>query len=296
MTDTQDVAQHPFSKADKEKRCQEVANLGATGVGICTPYNVPGPDAMSQTAEWIQAAIKSNLKIWLRPSWADDEGWYGVPKQITNDRIADTVTWIKAFNAKYPGLLRKVQYFTPKPEPQNMGVSGMNGATPFRFSSVAVFNKWLRDMQLACQQALASIGLSNIIVGHWGFDGFVVCGFNNPDWSGKSFLEPATVQALDNLLVVDHYPPTGTTLADFIKVFKQTWPGVKLGVGEYGTMQPTDKVLQLINFITDLNDPVFSGFFSYWNLDGGQDVALLNPDRTVNATGKLLRIYFQRSS
>lgn len=281
MTDSQDIAGKPLSLAEKEKRCQQIADYKGNGVAVSAPYNVPSnfPDPDVQTHEWIMAAAKFGLKVQLRKSWADDEGWYGVPKQTANDRITDTANWIKAYHTKYPGDFAHVQIFTPKPEPQNMGIGGVNGYTPFRFPDKTAFNKWLRDITAACKIAFSLIGITNITVGHFGFDGFIVCGFNNPDWQGKSFLEPATVTALGNLIVFDHYPPDGTNMAQFITVFKKAWPGVKYGLGEYGTTGSGDKVAKLKEVLdTVKDDPMFSGFINYWNLDGGPDVSLVaNP-------------------
>lgn len=293
MPMTQDKAASPLSMVEKEKRCQAIKDLGATGVAISCSYDVPAgfPDAMNQVHEWIQAAKKFNLSVWNRSSWCSDEGWNGVPKQTSNDRINDTVNWIKSYNIKYPGDFANVKFFTPKPEPQNMGIMGVNTGSNARFASKAAFNKWLRDMLSFTTTAFNSIG-SSPKIGYWGFDGFITCGFGNPDHQGTSVLEASTVTGLGNLLIVDHYPPQGTTMAQFLQVFKQTWPGVKMGVGEYGTTNSSDKPGQLKGVLDNLNaDPIFSGFFNYWNLDGGPDVALLT-NGAPNAIGDMLKSYY----
>lgn len=295
MPDSQDLAGRPLSIDEKEKRCQQIASFNGKGIAVSSPYNVPAnyPDADNQTHEWILAAGKFGLWVQLRKSWADDEGWYGIPKQTSNDRITDTANWIKDYNHKYPTDFLHVKIFTPKPEPQNMGISGVNNKTPFRFPDKAAFNKWLRDIVAASKTAFNSIGITNITVGHFGFDGFVVCGFGNPDWQGKTFLEPATVKALGDLIIVDHYPPDGTTFAQFLNLFKSTWPGVKIGIGEYGTTGSGDKTAKLKEVLDSLvNDPIFGGFFNYWNLDGGPDVSLMaNP-----AVAETLKSYYSGSA
>lgn len=288
MTDSQDVAQSPLSSAEKDRRCNAIKGLGAIGVAVSTPYNVPSgyPDAMNQTHEWIVSAAKYGLKVWLRQSWADDEGWYGVPKQITNDRITDTANWIKAYNAKYPSDLNNVTHFTAKPEPQNMGINGVNSSSNYRFASPAVFNKWLRDMMYACKTAFTGIGFAGVDFTKWGFDGFITCGYDNPDWQGKSFLESATVTAMGNEIAVDHYP-AAKPYSDFVAVFKQTWPNIKYSVSEYGG--DAAELKTVLDTVKD--DPMFAGFFNYWNLDGGADVALLT-NGVPNQTGTTLQSYY----
>lgn len=295
MTDSQDKAQNPLSLAGKEMRLSAIKDMEATGVAVSTPYNVPvgAPDPLNQTHEWIASAVKFGLNVWLRQSWDDDEGWYGVPKQVTNNRITDTVNWIKTYNTRYPDDFKTVKFFTPKPEPQNMKIMGVNTGTlsDARFVNKAAFNTWLRDMMVECRLAFTNIGYPAMSLNKWGFDGFITCGYDNPDWSGKSQLEPVTVVAMGNAIAVDHYPGS-KPMSDFVAVFKQTWPGVKFDISEYGTTQPVDKPTQLKNVLDTIkDDPMFGGFFSYWNLDGGPDVALLT-NGAINPTGEMLKSYF----
>src|SRR5262245_53732607 len=102
IPDTQDKAKDgPLTLAEKEVPCRKAKELNASHIAISCPYNVPSgaPDPMNQIYEWIMSAEKFGLKVWMRPSWADDEGWYGVPKQTANDRITDTVNWVRNFES-----------------------------------------------------------------------------------------------------------------------------------------------------------------------------------------------------
>lgn len=285
MKSTQDRATSPLSAIEISKTIVSIKEMGAEYVAISTPYEVPGGDATAQTKMWCDAIRNQNMKVWHRHSWPSDEGWYGVPKDEAKDRIQDTKNWILA----HKELFRNGDIFCPKPEPQNMGIGGVNGNGK-RFADKTAFNKWLRDMTIACRDAFSSLGLS-VEVGYWGFDGFVVCGYNNPDWQGKSFLEPATVQLMLNEICCDHYPaPSGKPMSDFLKVFKQAWPEVHLVIGEYGTTGANDKVVQLKEVFADLKADLSVTGINYWQAGpDGADVALLNNDFTLNALGQELK-------
>lgn len=291
MKSSQDIAQNPLSLVGKESQCQRIKELGAQRVAVSAPYDVPTgyPDPDLQTHEWVIAATKFNLDVHLRKSWASDEGWYGVPKQTTNNRIQDTVSWIKAYHAKYPDDLKHVKIFTPKPEPQNMGIQGISTGSNARFASKSAFNVWLRDMTTACRQAFTEIGLTPF-VGDWGFDGFIVCGYNNPDWEGKSFLETATVQQMGRI-AFDHYPSV-KPMSDFLRVLHLTWPGVRGFAGEYGSNQDGDKIAALKESVQAIkDDPLIDGL-NYWQLGPQGKEALLNTDLTINDLGKALQEFY----
>ncbi len=271
---TQDSVTNPPSVSLIDTYVSQAKALGSTHISVCVPYDHPSIDTNAQTKVWVDAARKYGLNIWFRKSWCSDEGWYGVAKNNSNDRINDTVNWIQN-NASF---FADGDVFTPKPEPQNMGVIGMNSESNARFQSVAAFNSWLRLMMSNSQSKFSSLS-KKISVGYWGFDGFVVCGYGNSYWQGKSFLEPATVQACGNVLAVDHYPElVGKPMTDFQAVFKQVWPGVKYVQGEWGAVGNTDIVTQINTTMGTLsNDPNVVGF-NYWTMVGGGSESLLNAD------------------
>jgi hypothetical protein len=275
MKVTQDVVTNSPTASLIDTYISQAKALGATHISVCVPYDHPTIDTNAQTKVWVDAARKYGLNVWFRKSWCSDEGWYGVAKNNSNDRINDTKNWVAA-NAS---LFADGDIFTPKPEPQNMGVIGMNSGSNARFQSVAAFNSWLRSMMSTIASEFTTLN-KKVTVGMWGFDGFVVCGYGNPDWQGKSFLEAATVQACGNVLAVDHYPElVGKPMTDFQAVFKQVWPGVKYVQGEWGSVGTGDIATQINTTMGTLDsDPNVVGF-NYWTMvDGSQSEALLNPD------------------
>lgn len=275
----QDNVKQPLSLVQKQNAVNRLKELGCTHVPVSVPYDTPSgaPDVITQIGEWVAAIKAAGLKTWHRHSWLSDEGFYDVARNTgSNNRIADTVKWIK----DHPTLFQAGDIFTPKPEPQNCRVIGINwgDAGSARFKSVVEFNKWIRDMATACRAALNEVNLPTIKVGYWGFDGFVVCGYNNPDWQGKSFLELLTVQQMEDGIACDHYPPSGTTMAHFLQVYKQVWPGKKLIIGEYGAKgtDATSNKAQINEVFTTLkNDPIVIGV-NYWPAVGGIDGPLLD--------------------
>lgn len=274
MKVTQDVVTNPPSAALIDTYVSQAKAMGATHVSLSVPYDHPTINVNAQTQMWVTAIRKYGLNVWFRKSWCSDEGWYGVAKNNTNDRINDTKNWI-ASNAS---MFADGDIFTPKPEPQNCGVIGMNSGAPARFASVAAFNQWLRDMMTMSNAEFTSLN-KKVKVGYWGFDGFVVCGYGNPDWQGKSFLEPATVQACGNVLAVDHYPElVGKPMTDFQTVFKKVWPGVKYVQGEWGAAGLTPVLTQIATTMGTLDtDPNVVGF-NYWTMVAGGTESLLNAD------------------
>lgn len=274
MKMTQDTVANPPAVYLVDIYVSQAKALGATHISISVPYDHPTINVNNQTAVWVNAARKYGLNVWFRKSWCSDEGWYGVAKNTSNDRINDTKNWVAA-NSDF---FIDGDIFTPKPEPQNMGVIGMNSGNNARFQSVAAFNSWLRGMMSTVSAEFVALN-KKVQVGYWGFDGFVVCGYNNPDWQGKSFLEPATVAACGNILAVDHYPElVGKPMTDFMSVFKKVWPGVKYVQGEWGAVGSTDITTQINTTMGTLaNDPNVVGF-NYWTMVGGGSESLLNAD------------------
>lgn len=298
MSISMDTLQNPISSAQKDTVCQRVKNLGATMIAISVPYDGPqGSDPIGQKTDWVRAARAQGLKVWHRSSWITDEGWYGATKNTTNDRIADTKNYILSHAAFY----QNGDIFTPKPEPQNMGVNGINDKTPFRFASIDAFNQWLRDITVACKAAFTQLGL-DVKVGMWGFDGFVTCGYGNSYWQGRvensgqaterhPFLEVRTVQALDNLLTVDHYP-SSKPMSDFLTVFKAAWPNVKFLAGEYGAINAGDPVTQIQDVLTDLQaDPIVIGL-NYWQMGPAGNEALLNADLSIKPAYTMVQTFY----
>jgi hypothetical protein len=306
MKNQQDAAQNPPSLEIIKLHALRTKEANAEMGAVSTPYDLPnGADPMPKTLEWVDALDAQGLLVWHRHSWASDEGWYGVAKNTTNDRIQDTKNWILTNGKAFPRLFKKGYIFTPKPEPQNMGINGVNGNSPYRFASAAVFNVWIRDITLACKQAFEELGFevaigkydpTKINIGYWGFDGFVACGYGNPDWQGKSFLEKATVDAMGGAICVDHYPAaSGKPMSDFFKVLKQAHPTMKyIQLGEYGATGSGDAVVQIQQVFNDILAEPMVDFVNYWHLGAqfGTIEKLLNADHTFNAAGlKIKEIY-----
>src|SRR5262249_5870447 len=147
------------------------------------------------------------------------EGIYSVPKNASIDYLQLISNYIMS----HPNDFREGDVFTPIPEPQNGGIEGVT----FCASATCIFkntdgtadareefNTWIRNAMVVSEQAFGTIGLANKVkVGYFGFDGFVVWGDNNPDWTG--IIEQQTVQAMHNVIVIDHYPElVGDTMAN----------------------------------------------------------------------------------
>lgn len=262
--------------------------LGVNYVAIETPYDSPScGNSVAYTNAWVSAARAHGLAIWHRHMPLAFEGIYSVPK-TKQDWISQITNYIKA----NPKLFANGDIFSPIPEPQNGGISGITYcANSFcQFTGAADFNSWLRNAMTASKNAFAGIGLNNMKIGYWGFDGFVAWGDNNPDWHG--ILEDATVQQMGNI-TIDHYPEAvGDTMANDLNELQNRYPNVPIVIGEWGTITTTiNPVTQVNNDMSAAERPNVVGF-NYWHLGMGGNEALINSDFSIKPSYTAVQNFF----
>lgn len=280
--------------------------LGATHVGIATPYENPTCGSSRDLAvRWITAARAAGLKIWHRHAHLAFEGIYSTSKTKSPDGTrfhTATANWITA-NAD---LIAPGDIFTPEAEPQNGGIAGVTycgNPSVCQFSSAADFNEWLRTAQLVSKLALqangfdvaTTLGDSNgVFVGLYGFDGFVTWGNDNPDHVGTSKLEASTVAAMDNIIAIDHYPSAQSMATDLDEAHAM-WPNAQYVIGEYGTIGATTETAR-----QTAAEDAFSAFaarswikgVNYWHLHWSNE-GLLNTDFTKRANFTVVEGYYK---
>lgn len=305
----QDALCNQVSTSTINSWLDKAVDVGATHVAVSVPYDsVPGCDANAYNRKWITLIRQHNQCVWHRHKDNAFEGFYGVTKHRSPDgvrHIKNEVDWIIA----NPDLIQPCDIFTPFAEPQNGGISGVTwcgSPANCQFGHAADFNEWIRTVQYATKVAMKAIGKqvtstfgdpTGVFVGAYGFDGFIVAGLNNPDWEGKTFLEPATVAAMDNVIAIDHYPsPTGNMGTDLDKIHA-VWPNAKLVIGEIGTInQSTPAARQAAVedwFAAFAARPYIPGV-NYWHLGFGGNEALINSDFTEREHYQNVKKFFKK--
>ncbi len=250
--------------------------LGVNYIAIETPYDNPGcASALEYTKRWVSAIRSAGLKVWHRHMPLAFEGIYDIAKTNSIDFLPMIAQYIKT----NPTLFAQNDIFTPIPEPQNGGISGITWcyAGVCQFRDAPHFNQWLRSAIDISAQAFSSIGLSGKVkIGYFGFDGFIVWGGNNPDWSG--ILEDATVQKMGNI-TIDHYPElVNTTMKDDLDKLQKKYPNTQIIIGEWGTVtNTTDFVQQVKNSMSTAVRSNIIGF-NYWHMGMSGNEALINDD------------------
>ncbi|GEM_PF-5755415 len=244
MKVTQDAMRNPADARHIDASMELVNDLGATHVAIETMYDDGGGqfDQIGQAQTWVDSIRFADRLVLHRHTDTRYEGFYDQPKTSMDFRPV-----IHDYIVNNPTLFAPGDIFVPFPEPQNGGVNGLNGCAQdvCQYDSVEVFNRTLRDYIDVSNEAFAKIGFNegDIRVGHYGLDGFVVAGLNNPDWEGKTFLEPETVAALGNVITVDHYPDEGDFIGDDYKKMEAVHPDAKFAVGEFGPQGHADETV-----------------------------------------------------
>lgn len=234
--ETQDALKAPVPEPYIKEIVQLAKDVHATHIAIGVPYDTPPTaqiDAVEYARQWTRAARDSDLNIWHRHMPTQFEGFYDQEKVDQ-----EYYTMIREYILSNHDLFADGDIFAPFPEPQNGGVEGINcqeeKVDDCQFDSVDDFNEELRSYVEVCREAFTEIG-KDVRVGYYGLDGFVVAGLNNPDRKGQTFLEPKTVEILNDTLALDHYTDEGAKgYEEDYELVHEIFPHEKIVIGELG--------------------------------------------------------------
>jgi cell division septation protein DedD len=291
MKETKDKICNQDSAAFIASWIDKAVELGANYIAVETPYENPAcGSSVAYTKAWVDAVHARGLGVWHRHAPLAFEGIYDTPKDASKDFLKVISDYIKA----NPTFFRTGDIFSPIPEPQNGGISGITYCAQgiCIFSSAASFNAWLRNAIATSESAFASIGLGGKIkIGYYGFDGFVAWGDNNPDWNG--ILEDATIQAMGNV-TIDHYPEiVGDTMANDLNELQAKYPGTPIIVGEWGTITGGDIVSQVMTSMAAALRTNVTGL-NYWHMGMGGNEALIEDNFSNRANFAPMQSFFTR--
>lgn len=275
MKDTKDAVCGQRSESWITSWVNKAVELGATHVALSVPYENPScGDARAFEKLWIKVIRSKGLKVWHRQMPLAFEGIYSATKTSQ-----DFLTTISNYIKNNPDNYQDGDIFTPIPEPQNGGISGITYCANnyCQFSSKEQFNQWLRDAMTVSKNAFSTIGKTGIKVGYFGFDGFVAWGSNNPDWHG--ILEDSTIAAMGNI-TIDHYPELiGSTMQQGLDELVARYPGVDIVIGEWGSADNKNVEQEVRDTMgAAKNHPAVKGF-NYWQFGpSGAGEQLINDD------------------
>ncbi|MDO8583522.1 MAG: hypothetical protein Q7R51_03245 [bacterium] len=275
MKDTKDTICGQRSDIWINQFVGKAVELGANYVAISTPYDSPScGNSTDYARRWVQAIRARGLNVWHRHMPLSFEGIYSVTKNNSSDYLNMISNYIKS----NPDLFQPGDIFTPIPEPQNGGISGVTycAAGVCQFSSKESFNLWLRNAMTISNNAFQSIGKTGMKIGYFGFDGFVAWGDNNPDWHG--ILEDSTIAQMGNI-TIDHYPELiGDAMANDLNELKALYPNIPIIIGEWGTVTGQDVQNQVRTTMAAAKNAGVQGF-NYWQFGpGGAGEQLINSD------------------
>lgn len=276
---------------------QNVVDLGANYVSISSFYDNPTcANSLPYLTKWVTLARAKGLKIWFRMKDLSFEGDYSTTKAVSPDgnRHKTTMTNWEVANA---ALIHSGDIFTPFAEIQNGGVNGITYCgqpNVCQFTGASDFNSYIRSVQATSISNLPA----GVLVGYYGFDGFIVAGLGNADHQGTTYLETATINAMGEV-TLDHYPESiGHTFAQDLPIIHTALASstLPLIIGEYGTINAGNQATQVNQINIELPpliaDPTVKGF-NYWNLGPAGGEALINNDFTIRPGWTTLKSYFQ---
>lgn len=265
--------------------------LGASYVAISQPYDSPAcGDTLSYTQRWVTAIRAKGLKVWHRHMPLSQEGIYAVGKNNTDfyyDLISNYIT-------QHPTFFAAGDIFTPIPEPQNGGISGVIGCNgTCQYGSQNDFNRWIKGAMLVSELSFKAIGLdTQVKIGYFGFDGFITWGDNNPDWHG--ILTDSTIARMGTL-AIDHYPSDIASMSGDLLELRAKYPTTPLVISEWGTISATDSATQVSQIQIALSafsaDPGIVGV-NYWTLGPGGNESLINSDFTTKSGYAALQSFY----
>lgn len=275
------------------------ADLGVTHITVDTPFDNPAEaDSSDYARRWITPARQRGLGIWHRHPFLAYEGIYDSPKHTYEQGPDSPYNYPRSMGdaiRNNPDMYAAGDIFGSPPEPSNGGINGRTycPGDVCIYPNPDNFNLALISFVQEAQKAFADIRLGGkVTVGWFGFDGFVTAGLDNPDWLGKSTLSDTAVQAMGDVISIDHYPEDSAKMPGDLETINTTWPGKKLAIGEWGAThgEGPDQVRAVFESFRQ-NPAVIA--VNYWHLGMGGKEALIDDDFSRRPNFAVVRSFFR---
>lgn len=258
-----------------DHQIKEIANTGATHVGISTPYD---EEFVPVLQHWVTTARRHGLKVWFRGNFSGWEGWFDYPDISREEHKAMTVEFIRT----HAYLFEDGDIFSPCPECENGGPGD-----PRHNGDVEGHREFLIDLYKDSRQAMHSIG-KKVDTNLHSMNGDVA----------RLIMDEETTKELGGVITIDHYVNNIDKLATDIKELARRSHG-KIVLGEFGApipgihheMTPAEQSAWLEqNFSQLARMPEVIGI-NYWVNTGGS-TALWKDDGTAMEGVKVLKKYY----
>lgn len=258
-----------------EKQLLAIKEMGANYVAIDTPYD---EQFLPYLKRWIKLARKTGLHIWFRGNWSNWEGWFDYPKNMTpQEHIRKTVEFVET----NPDLFEDGDAFEPCPECENAGWWKQP-------QDNEKYNQFIRNQRVAVEIAFSKINKN--VHTNW----FSIIGGR-----AKDVLNQETLNALDNLVTIDHYIKEPSGMSNYVNYFSQNFD-TKVLVGELGAPIPdingSMNEREQAEFIESLLKHLYKNKenvlgINYWVLSEGT-TKLINNDGTHRQAANVIKNYF----
>lgn len=279
MKNSRDLARQdltdPGYANDVQRQMAEIAATGANYVAIDTPYD---PEFLPVLQTWVQAARDHGLHIWFRGNFSGWEGWFNYPRITEEQHLAMT----KKFIISNANLFQNGDIFTSCPECEN----GANLNTGDEAQIIA-YRAFLIQEYAVTKNTFAQIH-KNVASNFFSMNADVA----------RAVMDRQTTEALDGIVVIDHYVVTPVDLASqTAQISAQS--GGSIVLGEFGAPIPDlqgtmtqDQQAQWLSQALQLlsEDQTLIGV-NYWDNLGGS-TALWNPDGSPRKAVAVLKKYF----
>ncbi len=197
-----------------DQQIKNIAQLGATHVGIATPYD---EEFIPMLSRWVSAARKYNLKVWFRGNFSGWEQWFDY-KRITRE---EHLRLTKTFITSSAQLFEDGDIFTPCPECENGGPGD-----PRNTGDITGHRLFLIKEYETATAAFRKIGIG-VNVGYFSMNYDVA----------KAIMDRQTTEALGGIVTIDHYVSSPERLISDIRTITEQ-SGGNVFLGEFGAPIP----------------------------------------------------------
>jgi hypothetical protein len=194
-----------------DAQVRAIADTGANYVAIGTPYD---KEFLPILRLWVDGARKNGLNVWFRGNFSGWEGWFGYNKDVDREKHMEMLA---DFISENPNIFEDGDIFTACPECENGGPGD-----PRHETGMEDFRKFMIDERRVADTSFTKI------------DKRVFTNFNSMNLDvARRVYDRQTLEAMDNLIVFDHYVKEPVDFVNQINELVQV-TGAQVVLGEVG--------------------------------------------------------------
>lgn len=198
-----------------DNQIKNISATGATHVAIGTPYD---KEFVPMIEKWVSAARKYNLNVWFRGNWSGWEGWFDYPKNMTRQEHIEKT---KDFIIQNQNIFSDGDIFSACPECENGGTGD-----PRKTGDVDGFREFIISEYQSISEVFEKIN-KKVLSNYYPMNGDVA----------RLIMNKETTEAMDGIIVIDHYVKSPDRLVKDIKNLQEKTGG-KIVLGEFGAPIP----------------------------------------------------------